>query len=230
MAARRRNATRAAATAREGRELRRFEQWRAKQPSPEPSERLILDKLLTGIEQAERAALARIRCPPDTESVWSIVDGRQPTPWPARTPRAHIRAKNSATVLDLAFMVRASVRKGNAVRAAYQALLVGMYACNANVVWAVQTGLAIDPRKGGIRRGKQIAKAAASRDARIGQYAREWVDSDFLQDEYRTAVAYVRARTGLPEKTIRRRLRTVTAANTAKSSTKATRGTSSRGQ
>jgi hypothetical protein len=56
----------------------------------------------------------------------------------------------------------------------------------------------------GRARGRVIARQAQERDVELAKHERAWQASDCLQDEYPTVGAYLRAKTHLSKKTIRR--------------------------
>jgi hypothetical protein len=62
-------------------------------------------------------------------------------------------------------------------------------------------------RSGGRARGQQLAADATKHDATIRKYHRQWQQSDELQDEYRSAVAFIRTKTNLATRTIQRAIR-----------------------
>ena len=172
----------------------------------------LVEDLLARVERAERDILTALRCPHDLPAIYAILDSPK-KPWPRRmTKRDQQRARYAMHALAHVAETRRHVALGveNARLAARAALLAGLFAGDA----ALQVALAAQadqmPRKGGHARGKQIAQRATAHDATIKKYLRRWEASDEeLQDLYRSVATYIQTETGLPRRTIERRLKVI---------------------
>lgn len=170
--------------------------------------KLILDKL-DQIERAEREILASVGCQVDPAGVYAVLAGEQAPPWPTRTTkRDRTRALHSMHTLLWVAEARRYLALGreNARLAAHAALMVGLFANNTGVEVALGRNARQRARAGGAARGAQIAQEARRNDATIARYYRRWQQSDELQDQFRSGAAYVKAQTGLPLRTIQRRI------------------------
>ena len=67
-----------------------------------------------------------------------------------------------------------------------------------------------DRARGGKARGAQISQAATAHDQDIRRHYKKWEASEYLQDDYRSAITYIKAKIpGLTRKKIERRLKTM---------------------
>lgn len=171
----------------------------------------MLETLLARAEAAEHAILRRMRCPMDDVAIYDILAGHTPPPWPARTAaRDKQRALHAMHALIKIREVRRHTALGseNATRAAEAALFVGVLANNV-LIRAAQH--ATTAHKGGTVRGRAITGEAARQDATIAKYARQWRNSDELQEQYggRSPVNFIRKKTRLETRTIQRALQRI---------------------
>ena len=173
----------------------------------------LVEDLLARVERAERDILTG--APVSARPPGDLRDSRQPEEalaaaydeaGPTARPVCHARARPRRR--DTPACRARGVE--NARLAARAALLAGLFAGDA----ALQVALAAQadqmPRKGGHARGKQIAQRATAHDATIKKYLRRWEASDEeLQDLYRSVATYIQTETGLPRRTIERRLKVI---------------------
>jgi hypothetical protein len=142
--------------------------------------------------------------PYDPVTLYAILKGEQPAPWPKRTAaRERRRSWHAMMTLLWVGKTRLALEGENPRIAAHAALYAGLYANDA----AVNAALAENPRKGGRLRGAQIAENARATDARIELWSRRWQKSDIAKEQYPSLLAYLKEQIpSVSEKTIRRRL------------------------
>jgi hypothetical protein len=148
----------------------------------------MLETLLARAEAAEHAILRRMRCPMDDVAIYDFLAGHTPPPWPARTAaRDKQRALHAMHALIKIREVRRHTALGseNATRAAEAALFVGVLANNVLI--------------------------RAAQHATTAKYARQWRNSDELQEQYggRSPVNFIRKKTRLETRTIQRALQRI---------------------
>jgi hypothetical protein len=178
-----------------------YEQWQF--------EYKLVDNLLRSVEQAEQALLIELRCPIDPVAIYAILTGERPAPWRRRmSARARTRALHAMHSLVQIQTARRHLALGeeNSRLAAQAALLAGLHAnnndaaINATLVKSMRRG----QRAGGWNRWKN--KPTEKKDI-ITRHKRAWDASDELSDSYTSCAAYIRAKTGYPESTIRYHLK-----------------------
>jgi hypothetical protein len=183
-------------------------------------DRKLLDGVLKRVEDAERMILEDLNCPTDPAEVDEMLSGRRTIApgvtepvrpsWP-RGKRVRERVIHARNVLALVSQVRSHVTLGseNALKAAHDALLAGIYAGDS----ATNAVIAVQERKGrhagGLARGAQKADDAKRHDSAIARYDRQWHNSDELQEQYgyRSSVPYIKKKTSLDTRTIQRALK-----------------------
>jgi hypothetical protein len=167
----------------------------------------LTDQLLSRLEIAERAKLRELGCPTDAASVFAILNGERPAPWPKRTAaRARQRARNAMAVLALVPQIRAHLSFGheNSQRAVYLSLLAASYASDAAVNAMLAAATRQGGRKGGQKTGQNVTLAAAETDKTIRRFVARWRASEELRDQYDSATSYVQSQTHLSLRTVQR--------------------------
>lgn len=184
---------------REIRTLDEYHVWQLEQ-------RLLLD-LVSRVEAEERANLKRIRCPVDPRAIYSILNGEPDANWPKSTSaRNKRRAINSMYVLLHLEAVRRHVTLGDErpALAARAALLAGLYFSTSA---AVSSAWSTAAKRGGHVRAAMVAAEAASHDDQIRRlYVACLTNEDIREDYPRSPVPFITGRTGIPAKTVQRRL------------------------
>jgi hypothetical protein len=171
-------------------------------------ENRLLEDLLCQVERHEQTTLREMNCPTDAVGIYRILNGETPAPWPKRTAaRDRQRARFAMHALLQIAKTRQHLAIGqeNPRLAAHAALLAGLH---ANAAMAVLAEPTVKGRKrAGDKTGQLTAAAAARNDSQIARYRRQWELSEHLQDEFRSAAAYVADKTGIDKPTIYRRFR-----------------------
>jgi hypothetical protein len=174
-------------------------------------EQKLVTQLLGHVERAERGILRAIGCPADVAALYTILNGEQRAPWPARlSSRARQQARDAMHVLVHIAATRTHLALGheNARLAAHEALLAGLYAGDAALNAVMAASFRLKQRKAGEGRGRGKTATAQQHDKKIATLIRRWNMSDELQDQ--SLVAYVRQQTKLQTRTIQRAIRRLT--------------------
>ena len=170
-------------------------------------ENRLLEDVLCQVERHEQATLREMNCPTDALSIYRILNGEVPAPWPKRTAwRDRQRARFAMHALLQVAKTRHNLGFGeeNPRLAAHAALLAGLH---ANAAMAVLAAPTVKGRmKAGDKTGQQTAATAARNDSEIAKYRRQWELSPQLQLQFRSAAAYVTSKTKIKLHTVQRRL------------------------
>ena len=166
----------------------------------------LVETQLARIEAGVKAVLAEMGCPDDPVRIYAILAGEQKAPWTKRTAETSRRRAKYAMYARLYIgKLRSALEGGpsDALMAADDALAVGWLAS--------QLGLELLSKeratKGGRQTGQKIALAASKADQELDRLHRQWINSDELQDVYRSSAAYIKTKKPrLQRRTIERRL------------------------
>jgi hypothetical protein len=169
--------------------------------------------LLAFVEGIERTILTALGCSHDLDVVRAILKGEQPAPWlEEHAARDRDRAKQAMNALKQIYEVRHHLQppNENPRLAAHAALLAGLWANDAAARAALVDQARAARQKGGRVRGAQLTDDASKHDATIRKYARQWRDSDELQEQYRTAASFISHKTGRSVRTSQRAIKRLT--------------------
>lgn len=136
-----------------------------------------ITQALNRIERAERAILKGLGCPPDEASVYAILNGEQPPPWPKRTAaRDRERAKHAMFALAYVGIVRSHIALGHedAQAAALEALTLGALAGDVAIDAALGRRIRSKNASAATRSWIDRADASRSLDAQLTTLVSEY--------------------------------------------------------